>query len=713
MNIRLVIAIAACGLLVIGGCKQQGGKTQNEERAGQKVSPAPTADNTKVEAKAEVPAKAEAPPSAEVAAKVEAKPAAKVEAPQVVAKPVPTKPGTAVPQPVRPAPKAPAPVAQGPKAAADRMEAGTKGGDNPKVWIVEVSDFQCPFCGRVNPTIKQIMDTYGDAVAISFYHNALPFHKDARPAAIATMAAAKQGKFWEMHDKLFANQRALKPNNLEAYAKEIGLDMAKYAKDFADPAIGARVDRDQAMANAVGATGTPAFFINGKALKGAQPFPKFKEIIDAEIAEADKAGKRGKDFTLERIKANNADLHGYLTWTKEPPVVAARQPQKARPVDKTVYKVTVDPKDAMKGNVKEALVTLVEFSEFQCPFCSRINPTVAKVMETYGDKVRVVFKHNPLPFHKDAMPASEAALCAKDQGKFWEMHDKLFANQRALKADNLTSYATELGLDLGKFKKCMDSNTHKAQIEADMDLAGKVTARGTPNTFVNGRKLTGAKPFDEFKTVIDEELTKAEALVAKGISKDKVYEEITKDGKVFEPLEAKVNDFDLSKTAVHGKPDAKIKIVEFSDFQCPFCARVTAPLKDVQKHYGDDAAIFFKHFPLSFHKQAMPAAIASVCANQQGKFWEFHDITFANFKELSAEKITEWAGKVGLDAAKFATCQADPATKQQVEADMAEARKAGVRGTPSLYINGRKFSSPSGYSLSAFTSVIDKHVLKK
>jgi protein-disulfide isomerase len=557
-------------------------------------------------------------------------------------------------------------------------------------------------------------------VRVTFTHNALAFHKDARPAAIATMAAHRQGKFWEMHDKCFANQRALQPADLEKYATEIGLDIAQFKKDLADPAIAAKVDLDQRIAVAVGATGTPAFFINGQNLKGAQPFERFEAVVKAELEAA--KGQRGLDYVKTRTKANNAALASYLYEGKMPPAQAAPRADTAapQPVDRTVYKVQVDvAKDAVKGNAKEALVTLVEFSDFQCPFCSRLNPAIDKVLETYGDKVRVIFKHNPLPFHKEAFPAAEAALCAGEQGKFWEMHDKLFANMRALQPENLEAYAKESGVgNLGKWKQCATSGKYKAQIESDQELAGKVTARGTPNTFVNGRKLTGAKPFEEFKTLIDEELKKAEALVAKGIPKAKVYEEIIKDGKVFEPLDEQVNDFAIDGNAnVLGNPKAKIQIVEFSDFQCPFCSRVGEPLKEVAKHYGKDIAIVFKNFPLSFHKEAMPAAQAALCAKKEGKFWEMHDHLFANqksLKDLTTDGFAEWAKTVGVkDIDAFKKCVDSGETKAQVDADMAEARKAGVRGTPTLYINGRKFTSPSGYNLAAFTGVIDKYILKK
>jgi protein-disulfide isomerase len=128
-----------------------------------------------------------------------------------------------------------------------------------------------------------------------------------------------------------------------------------------------------------------------------------------------------------------------------------------------------------------------------------------QVQETYGDKVRIVFKHFPLPFHKDAPLASQASMAAYEQGKFWEYHDVLFANQRALKREDLEKYAQQLGLDMAKFKGALDSEKFKSRVEAD---AKQVSGIGTPTFYINGRQLVGAQPFDAFKTTIDEELAK-------------------------------------------------------------------------------------------------------------------------------------------------------------------------------------------------------------
>ncbi|MCI5066028.1 thioredoxin domain-containing protein [bacterium] len=157
---------------------------------------------------------------------------------------------------------------------------------------------------------------------------------------------------------------------------------------------------------------------------------------------------------------------------------------------------------------KDAPITIVEFSDFQCPYCSRANETVEQIVKNYKGKVRVAFKNLPLPFHQEAKPAAAAALAAGEQGKFWEMHDALFENQQKLSGEFYTAQAKELGLDVKKFEKDMKSEKIMKQIEEDTKLARENGISGTPGFFVNGVAVKGAQPFPVFKQVIDRWLQK-------------------------------------------------------------------------------------------------------------------------------------------------------------------------------------------------------------
>jgi len=157
----------------------------------------------------------------------------------------------------------------------------------------------------------------------------------------------------------------------------------------------------------------------------------------------------------------------------------------------------------------DAPVTLVEFSDFECPFCSRFQATLKQVQETYGDQVRIVYRQFPLTsIHPNAQLAAEASLCADAQGSFWEMHDAIFEVRGKVGADGLKKMAADLGLDSEVFDSCLDSREFQAQVAEDLEAGRQAGVTGTPAIFINGRFLSGAQPFDVVSRVIDDELTR-------------------------------------------------------------------------------------------------------------------------------------------------------------------------------------------------------------
>jgi len=155
-----------------------------------------------------------------------------------------------------------------------------------------------------------------------------------------------------------------------------------------------------------------------------------------------------------------------------------------------------------------APVIIVEFSDFECPFCGKATNTLTQIENDYGDKIKVYFREFPLPIHQNVLIAAEAAECANEQGRFWEMHDTLFANQNALETDNLKQFAKDLGLDTEKFNECIDSKNTTSIIQSDIAVGTDYGVQGTPTFFINGKKFVGAQPYSEFKKIIDEELAK-------------------------------------------------------------------------------------------------------------------------------------------------------------------------------------------------------------
>jgi len=368
-------------------------------------------------------------------------------------------------------------------------EAPSIGPENAKVTILHYYDYQCPFCAKVIPSLEQIQKEYGDSVRIVFKMHPLSMHPNAMPAAEAALAAGAQGKFFEMHKKLFENQRDLSRDRFVAIAKEIGLDVDKFTKALDAHTYQAAAQKEAKEVEDIGATATPASFVNGRYVSGAKPFAFFKDIIDEELGWA-KAANRPEFKTGKNVSE-----------------ASAKSAAPAGPDPNKVY--TIAAGDAPSRGPANAKVTILHYFDYQCPFCVRVSPTIDQILQNYPKDVRVVYKMHPLSIHQNAMGAAEAAMAAAAQGKFAPMHEKLFANSTALSRDKYLALAAEIGLDVKKFTSDIDSHAHKAKIDAETAEAMNVGATGTPATFVNGRFLSGAQAFDSFKKIVDEEIAKA------------------------------------------------------------------------------------------------------------------------------------------------------------------------------------------------------------
>jgi len=570
-----------------------------------------------------------------------------------------------------------------------------KGNADALVTIVAFSEFQCPFCARVLPTLDQVLEKHGSDVRIFFKDLPLPFHKEAGPAARAAHAAGKQGKFWEYHDLLFENQKDLNNAPYEKLAQELGLDIEKFNKDRESDEIKKLVDESEKLAGELGVRGTPNFFVNGANIRGAQPIAAFDAIIEQEkkaMKELIDAGKSKEEALAERIEKNKS--------AAEPE--AQRPDARPEPDPKDVLYVPVDG-SPVRGNV-DALVTLVLFSDFECPFCKRIEPTIDQLFEEFGDDLRVVWKHNPLSFHPRAEPASRASWAAGQQGKFWEYHELVFENQKALSDDDLNKYAEELGLDMKKFQADMNSDAAKEQIKKDQALAERTKAQGTPHSFVNGRRVRGAQPYESFKKVVEEELAKAKETLSAADQKKAPYEKLQAnankgEAKMIVPEGGPARQAEPPKPVTipvgdnvpsRGPADAKVTLVEYTDFECPFCGKFAQNLDEVleDKEIASQVRVVVKQFPLGFHRNAHLASQAALAANAQGKFWEYHDVLWNNQKALDRASLERYAEELGLNMKKFKKALDDGTYKDQVDAEFKEGQGFGVSGTPTWFVNG-------------------------
>ncbi len=580
------------------------------------------------------------------------------------------------------------------------------GSRDAPVTIVEFADFECPFCSKVSQTLASLKSSYGPStLRIVWKNNPLPFHKEARPAAEVAMALFVRGgndAFWRAHDGLFAGQRDLRLASSQQMKRE-SLGDIELGVMIAAGHIGAKIDADIELGKTAGVQGTPAFFINGIFLSGAQPVEKFSEIIDDQVKKARAEIAGGTPPSLVYAKMSRAQK-------------AAVPPPSSTPApdNKTVWQVPLGSAPA-RGKAT-ALVTMVQFADYQCPFCARVEATLTQLQAFYGDKLRLVFRNNPLPFHPRAEPAAELALEARAQkgdAAFWQIHDALFADQTHLDDASLMTLAAGAGLDVARAMKAVADHKHQAILDEEQGLADDLQASGTPHFFINGRRLVGAQPIEKFKEIIDEEITKAEAMLKGGVPAARLYASILASGKPPPPMEKKTGVPAPTKASPsRGPAGAKVVVQLFADFQCPFCKRVVPVIAELEKAFPGQIRVVWRNLPLPMHKDAMPAAEAAMEAfHQKGAagFWAMHDLIYAAQGQpdaLARPSLDAYAAQLGLDMRKFASALDGEAHKAEIEADQGIASRAGISGTPACLVNDYYVSGAQ--PLTRFSKVVKR-----
>ncbi len=391
-----------------------------------------------------------------------------------------------------------------------------------------------------------------------------------------------------------------------------------------------------------------------------------------------------------------------------PAGVASAELPAGLPAAKT-YRVPVDGLPAI-GDPR-ALVTIVAFTDYQCPYCRRAEATLLELRESYGGQVRIVVAEKPLPMHDRARPAAIAALAASNQGAYDLMRARLYAGP--LDDSAIARAASDIGLDSRRFDADRAGMAAEALTRSEA-LAERLGVRGTPTFFINGRHIVGAQPIEAFHSMIDERLAAARALLATGVRPEDLYARSIAGGaeRVDEPADDKgpgcgegdgeckggdtpavgdtVETVPTDQAPSRGRARASITIVEFADYQCPFCARAEATVHAVEQAHPGDVRVVFKNLPLPFHDLARPMAKAAVAADAQGHFWEMHDRLFALTGTVDRAALDGVARSLGLDVGRFDRDLEDPSLDARIDADLADAKALGVNGTPTFFVNGRR-----------------------
>jgi protein-disulfide isomerase len=371
----------------------------------------------------------------------------------------------------------------------------------------------------------------------------------------------------------------------------------------------------------------------------------------------------------------------------------------------------------------DAPVEIVEFTDYQCPYCQRHGlQTMPLVIENLVESGQAYYAIKDLPLegiHPEARSASIAARCAGDQDAYLPMHDAIFENQAEWSgvADGanaiFSDLAAELDLDVDAFDTCLVDDRLAEGVQANVDEAQALGIGGTPFFFVDGYAMTGAQPYEVFEVVV--ELAEDDALgqVLEEQARQAYAAMLAQQAAAAQPTPALPNepvDVPLGDAHAIGDPDAPVTIVEYTDYQCPFCAR------HAQQTFGQIAdeliesgqvRYVFKALPLDqIHPQAALAAEAARCAGAQeaDKFVAMHDRLFEEQRSWSgqadaADLFVSYADDLGLDGGDFTACLESGQFQAAVQADALEARDLGFNGTPAFLINGQPLVGAQPYEV--------------
>jgi protein-disulfide isomerase len=535
---------------------------------------------------------------------------------------------------------------------------GQKGVDSAPsspVSLVVFSDFQCQYSSQMFFTLERLQARYPGQLRVTYKESPLPIHPAAQLAHRAALAAGKQGHYEAMAELLYANQNPQTESSLVAFARQLHLDTVRFRRDLNSSSVAAELNADMEESRAFAIEQTPSLFLNGKLLIGYQP----EEIL---------AG-----FIDKAAAAKTA-------------VAAASSDSKA--LDPALLAEIEKSPTAARG-AGDAPLTVVEFTDFQCPYCRAAAAPMEQFMTAHSHDVRWIIRTFPLDFHTDSELATEAALAAGEQGKFWEMHDLLFANQSALKKDNLRSYAEKLHLDMRAFDDALATHRFAGQIAADRALGEKAGVAGTPTFYVNGRQMVGALSIPQ--------LTQVAAVHATRKAGDPV--EVAAAVPLLGP---EVPD----QLVIGSGAQAPVTLTWFVDVRSPLVQQQAELLHQLASQYKDQIRVLFRAFPLGSHEDSEICSVALVAALKQDNFWPMFNAIAERHDVLDRGKLVAIADSAGLNHDRFLADLETAAAS--VKSNVSEATQRGILGAPVLFLNKQRVDGLQRKQF--YTNILDQEL---
>jgi len=333
---------------------------------------------------------------------------------------------------------------------------------------------------------RAIFCTYFSVLFILLSASSLLAKKEEPPIAaevggqkmtMAELDEASKSDLMPLASQIYAIKKRKLDEIIENTLIELGAkDQKKSVEDF-------KKELNNSSASSVSDDAIEVYYDANQAKFQGKPLAEVKEQIRQMLVQTKSAKEKAK--VMDEIKQK----HPVEIFLEEP-------------------KVEINISGAPFRGPENAKVTVVEFSDFECPFCAKFKDTIDQLNKEYPSEVKHVFRNNPLPFHKSARPAAKAGICSHKQGKFWAMRDQLFSNQKSMDDASIQKYAETVGLKMDAFNACMKDPQLDKQIDDDIAYAQSVGARGTPTSFINGTLFSGAQPYPALKQVVDQKLGK-------------------------------------------------------------------------------------------------------------------------------------------------------------------------------------------------------------
>jgi protein-disulfide isomerase len=578
------------------------------------------------------------------------------------------------------------------------LETPRQGAEQPLVVIVEAGSYACPATRRAEGALKALAEQ-NPRVARYFLHNPLPGQKEAWLLALAASAAQRQGRFWELHEKLLeADPAAVDEDQLLRLARSVDLDVPTFLKDLKRPELKAHVERNRTLVAALGLTGTPTFLVNGKVVLGWPKDELFAGLVKSEAEAAAKLAD-GPDV---------AQLHRALAEAHRPYAVVMEQgvrwneaePLKRRADEWTRYRVSLDGGDGGLGP-EAAPVTVQAWLDPTCPHSARAWLQLHELLPDYGTEVRLQVKLNPSFRDPKSLEVADAAWAAGRVGRLVTFLDLWFTN-----GDLDAAVAAACGdLPDGCPREGVGTPAFQERLTRRRLEALSLPAIGTPTLFVNGLRRKGTLPDRELDALLLREEKAAGDLAGRGMPVGQVHDFLTSRGyshAFLAPERLPLSTGDLMRLG--GGEKADVDVVAFVDFRSPFCRNLWRHLLRFQADHEAQAAVWLAPLVTLRDEGSEKGAAAAVCAQRFGAAHLVAEALFQLDGESALETLTAGGGREPFGHPAFQECLADPATKRTVSSLRARAESLRIPGAPVVFMDGHRVVPPAGldyYSLTA------------